>query len=197
MSKETLEYLQRNVLIGFTERRGHAWHFRPELQGPEPNHYPDAIPEEDVNRRLFDWEAVERPVFVENADGRRQMVPGYKAIVHGTTGQLFNVVRRSYVMHQYGMWLTQTLKSIVNETDLRIGSAGLLGGGAQAFVMIQTPEALRSAWGSNFFRRCSRPPATTRRWRPPSSSCPRSWCATTLSPWPWPRRSPRTARVTR
>jgi phage/plasmid-like protein (TIGR03299 family) len=147
MSKETLEYLQRNVLIGFTERRGHAWHYRPELQGPEPNHYPGAIPEEDVNRRLFDWEAVERPVFVEISDGRRQVVPGYKAIVHGTTGQLFRVARSSYVMHQYDMWLTQTLKSIVNETDLRIGSAGVLGGGAQAFVMIETPEALRSASG--------------------------------------------------
>jgi hypothetical protein len=31
-------------LIGFTDKRGHAWHYRPEEQGDEPNHYPGAIP---------------------------------------------------------------------------------------------------------------------------------------------------------
>ena len=44
MSKETQEWLNRNVLIGYTERRGNAWHYRASDQGDEPNHYPGAIP---------------------------------------------------------------------------------------------------------------------------------------------------------
>ncbi len=55
MSHETASWLNTMTLIGFTERRGHAWHYRAERQGGEPNHYPDAIPVEDVRRRLFGW----------------------------------------------------------------------------------------------------------------------------------------------
>jgi len=29
------------TLIGFTEQRGHAWHYRAGAQGEEPNHYPE------------------------------------------------------------------------------------------------------------------------------------------------------------
>ena len=32
MSSETLEHLNTNVLIGNTEQRGHAWHYRAGLQ---------------------------------------------------------------------------------------------------------------------------------------------------------------------
>ena len=57
MSRETIEHLNTNVLIGNTDQRGHAWHYRAEEQGDESNHYPGAIPIEDVQRRLFHWEA--------------------------------------------------------------------------------------------------------------------------------------------
>ena len=147
MSIETLEYLQRNILVGFTETRGNAWHYRVDLQGEESNHYPGPVPEEDVNRRLFDWEAVERPVLVEHSPGDVSVVPGFKAIVHGETGHLFTIARPSYVIHQYRTWLTEVLKTIVRESELRIGSAGVLRQGARAFVMIQTPQTLRSRSG--------------------------------------------------
>ncbi len=65
MSKETLQHLNTNTLIGFTEQRGHAWHYRAEEQGDEPNYYPGAIPLEDVRRRLFGWMAESRRVAVE------------------------------------------------------------------------------------------------------------------------------------
>ena len=52
--KETLQWLDENMLIGFTDKRGTAWHYRTDLQGAEPNHYPGAIPVADVKRRLFD-----------------------------------------------------------------------------------------------------------------------------------------------
>jgi hypothetical protein len=65
MSKETLQHLNANTLIGFTDKRGHAWHYRADEQGAEPNHYPGAIPLEDVQRRLFGWTAQSRRVAVE------------------------------------------------------------------------------------------------------------------------------------
>lgn len=49
MSKETSTWLNTNVLIGFTDKRGHAWHYRAEDQTPEPNHYPGPIPSATSN----------------------------------------------------------------------------------------------------------------------------------------------------
>lgn len=54
MSGETLHDLNTNLLIGHTSQRGTAWHYRAEEQGDESNHYANAIPVEDVQRRLFD-----------------------------------------------------------------------------------------------------------------------------------------------
>lgn len=65
MPNETLQHLNTNTLIDFTEQRGHAWHYRAEEQGTEPNHYPGAIPIEDVRRRPSGWSAENRPVAVE------------------------------------------------------------------------------------------------------------------------------------
>lgn len=39
MSKETLHHFNTQTLIGNTEHRGTAWHYRAEHQGKEPNHY--------------------------------------------------------------------------------------------------------------------------------------------------------------
>src|SRR3954466_6274520 len=65
MSNETLQHLNTNTLIGNTDARGHAWHYRAEEQGDETDHYPGPIPVVDVERRLFSWEAVSRRVAVE------------------------------------------------------------------------------------------------------------------------------------
>jgi hypothetical protein len=53
MSRETLQHLNTNTLIGNTDHRGTAWHDRVDLQTDEPNHYPGPIPIADVRRRLF------------------------------------------------------------------------------------------------------------------------------------------------
>ena len=61
MSRETLQHLNTHTLIGNDRRqRGTAWHYRAEEQGEETNHYPGPIPVDDVERRLFHWEAVSR-----------------------------------------------------------------------------------------------------------------------------------------
>ena len=54
MSNETQDWLNSNVLVGFTRERGNAWHWR---EGTD-NHYEDEIPVDDVRRRLFHWEPV-------------------------------------------------------------------------------------------------------------------------------------------
>src|SRR6478735_2386697 len=65
MSIETMFDLNTNVLIGNTDQRGTAWHYRADLQGHEPNHYSGPIPVDDVRRRLFHWQAQARRVAVE------------------------------------------------------------------------------------------------------------------------------------
>jgi hypothetical protein len=59
MSRETLTHLNTQTLIGYTSKRGQAWHYRADYQGSEPNHYQHAIPVADVRRRLFCWSPVE------------------------------------------------------------------------------------------------------------------------------------------
>ena len=49
MSAETSTWLNTRTLIGFTDQRGHAWHYRAADQGDEPNHYPGAVPIGDVD----------------------------------------------------------------------------------------------------------------------------------------------------
>src|SRR4051812_32141856 len=65
MSRETLQHLNTHTLIGNTDARGTAWHYRAEHQGEEPNHYPGPIPLVDVERRLFYWKAESRPLAVQ------------------------------------------------------------------------------------------------------------------------------------
>jgi len=65
MSKESISWLNTNTLIGCTDKRGTAWHWRAQEQGEQSNHYPGAIPVEDVQDRLFGWQAESRRVAVE------------------------------------------------------------------------------------------------------------------------------------
>jgi len=149
MSRETLEYLNANTLIGFTAKRGQAWHYRESLQADEPNHYPGAIPVEDVRRRLFGWEPVEAmsAAIVMTVDGVQTIVDETrKQIVHPDSGQVLGVFKSGYQVHGYDEWLVRNVEAILDDDDLRIGSAGLLRGGAQGWVQIET-EATQSVEG--------------------------------------------------
>ncbi len=75
MSNESVEWLNRNVLIGFTEKRGTAWHYRRSSQGAEPNHYVGGIPATDVERRLFFWEPEEWPLAALVEDEPEDLCP--------------------------------------------------------------------------------------------------------------------------
>ncbi|MEW9532830.1 DUF932 domain-containing protein [Microbispora sp. NPDC049125] len=150
MSKETLEWLNANTLIGFTEKRGTAWHYRAALQGEEPNHYPGPIPVENVKRRLFGWDALSRPVYVEDpVTGGLVTIPERQAIVRSDTGHVMGIFSDGYEPHPYVEWLIGTIGRLLDD-DLSIGSAGLLRNGAVAWVSVEVPENIVTPEGVEF-----------------------------------------------
>jgi len=165
MSNETLTHLNANTLIGNTDARGTAWHYRAELQGEESNHYPGPIPVDDVARRLFAWDAESRSLAVErpadpltmthlDAMGRPAVwvtVDGRQAIVRSdrTDGQVMGIFTDSYEPHPYRTWLLDTVASLLDD-ELSISSAGVLRDGAIAWVEVSVPEAIVTPEGVQF-----------------------------------------------
>lgn len=144
MSRETIEHLNTQTLIGYTDKRGHAWHYRAEAQGAEPNHYPRAIPVEDVRRRLFNWSPLEaevQAVALTDTGVIQTTDPTRKAILRSDTGAVLGIFRNGYQVHEYGQWLVSNVETIL-DADLRIGSAGLLRGGAVAWVQVEMEDTL-------------------------------------------------------
>lgn len=147
ISRETGEWLNSQILVGFTEKNGNPWWFNRDFQGDECSVYAGAIPAEDVERRLFSWKAESWPVMVQRPDGTYLELPDRQAIAHGETGEVFKVGHNSYVMHQYNDWLVGNVSHILDSGELHIGSAGLLRRGAGAFVTVERPENIVSTSG--------------------------------------------------
>ncbi len=156
MSKETLEYLASNVLIGMTSERGTAWWYRAETDDAnQSNHYDGPIPVADVQRRLFNWEAVKIPVLAQfpadmdtmvglNDEGlpiTNERIDGMVAVARSDNHHVFKIFTDGYEPHQYSEWLLGTVSNILGDT-LKITSAGLLRQGGQAWVEVSVPETL-------------------------------------------------------
>jgi phage/plasmid-like protein (TIGR03299 family) len=152
MSKETLSHLNTQTLIGYTEKRGTAWHYRAEEQGTESNHYPGPIPVEDVRRRLFDWQAVEGTVestyWNAALDAPVQVTdPTRKTILRvqpDRPATILGIFSRKYQIHDYDEWLITNVENLL-DSGLAVGSAGLLKGGAQAWVQVEMADTLKVA----------------------------------------------------
>jgi phage/plasmid-like protein (TIGR03299 family) len=163
MSEETATWLNTMTLIGFTDRRGHAWHYRASAQHAEPNHYPGAIPVEDVRRRLFHWTALEGDVSstatLLSDDGvgkvtisdpdRKAMLRPPGALGLDDAGAILGIFKSGYKGHDYSQWLLEQVAEILDD-ELAIGSAGLLRGGALAWVSIEVPETITTPEGVAF-----------------------------------------------
>jgi phage/plasmid-like protein (TIGR03299 family) len=163
MSKETLEHLNTNVLIGNTDHRGHAWHYKAELQGDEPNHYPGAIPMADIARRLFAWQAESRRMAMEipadletmthlsdeGAPMRWALQEDLQGIARSDNHYRMGVFTDGYERHQYREWLLTTVKNLLDD-ELGISSAGLLKQGAIAWVEVSVPESIETPQGVTF-----------------------------------------------
>jgi phage/plasmid-like protein (TIGR03299 family) len=173
MSRETSEWRNRYFLIGQTDQRGHAWHYRKSDQGDEPNHYPGFIPVDDVARRLFPAEVLLVPTAVarpaqsgEHADytdangqrfvwvlmARKGVIPGDQVIEAGEDGyDPLGLHGLDYVSHQYRDWLLDNVANLLDD-DLGITSAGLVRGGRVAWVEVSVPDAVQTAEGFPFRR---------------------------------------------
>jgi phage/plasmid-like protein (TIGR03299 family) len=163
MSKETLEHLNTTTLIGNTDHRGHAWHYRADLQATEPNHYPGPIPVSDVRRRLFSWQAVSRPLAVQVPTDLTSMthidqsgqpvqwraIEGRQAICRSDNDHVMGIFSDGYAAHQYDDWLVTTVANILDD-DLAISSAGLLRAGAVAWVEVSVTESITTPEGVEF-----------------------------------------------
>jgi len=156
-------HLNTNTLIGFTEKRGNAWHYRAVLQGAESNHYPGAIPVADVRRRLLNWQAVPRRVAIEfpatvetmthlNDQGepvRWAVQQNRQAITPSNRDVVMGLFKDGYKIHQYDAWLLDNVATIVDD-ELAISSAGLLRDGALAWVEVSIPETITTPEGVAF-----------------------------------------------
>lgn len=162
MSLETQEWLDTQVLVGCTDTRGNAWHWR---RGND-NHYPAGIPVEDVRRRLFNFTVDAHPVaFIVPCDISDPRMSGldddgspFRLVksAQGRVGQLrsdtdfdLGVFGDGYRGHAYGEWLIENVQSMLGE-GLVIGSAGLLRNGAVAWVQVEMPENMMTPSGERF-----------------------------------------------
>jgi phage/plasmid-like protein (TIGR03299 family) len=156
MSKETLAWLNNNVLVGMTDKRGHAWHYKASEQGAESNHYAGFVPVADVKRRLFHWTADARPIGVSiptitpsGVSEEWTTIDGRKAIVRSDTGAVLGIFGEGYQPHQYAEWLLGTVGTILSG-EINITSAGLLKGGAVGWVECSVPDNVHTPEGVTF-----------------------------------------------
>jgi phage/plasmid-like protein (TIGR03299 family) len=149
MSKETMEHLNTFTLIGFADVRGEAWHYRRDLQGIESNHYSQAIPVDDVLRRLFNFRVEDRPIFIRNESGQYVVVEDRKAMVRDDNDTVLGLFKSGYEGHQYQEWLLENVATILDD-ELGIGSAGLLRNGGQAWVSVEVPDNITTPEGVEF-----------------------------------------------
>ena len=143
MSRESSDWLNTQTRIGFTEKRGNAWHYR---KGAT-NHFPGAVPMDEV-LDLFGFDVAPFDIAVIDGDEQRT-IPGKKAWCRTDTMDTLGIFSDSYVGHQYKPWLLDSVESILSD-DLAIGSAGLLRNGAQAWVQVEIPESITTPEGVEF-----------------------------------------------
>jgi phage/plasmid-like protein (TIGR03299 family) len=149
MSQESSIWLNTKVLVGFTDKRGNAWHYREADQIEGANHFAGAVPVDAVLTRLFNFTGIVQPVFTLNAAGEQFQVPDMVAVVKSDENVCFGIHSDGYTPHQYAQWLIEHVAKLVNG-HTGIGTAGLLKGGAQAWVQIETPETYKTTQGVDF-----------------------------------------------
>jgi phage/plasmid-like protein (TIGR03299 family) len=139
------------ALIGYTEKRGKAWHYQLATVGGQSNAYPGAIPVQDVRDRLFDWVGMEgtaETTVILPTGVSRYEDETRKAIVRSDTGTIFEFPKRGYQIHQYQDTLVDNVERIL-DAGIAIGQAGLMRGGAQAWIQVEMAETM-SVHGVDF-----------------------------------------------
>lgn len=153
MSAETMEWLNGgNILVGNQEQGYRPWWYDQALASgnAESVLYPNFIPVDDVLRRLFNFEVVDSPVFVEAPNGEMLAVENRKAMVCSDDNTVLGIFSDGYQGHQYPEWLIQNVANILDDSEIGINSAGLLSNRAVAWVSIQVPDTITTPEGVAF-----------------------------------------------
>lgn len=148
MSTETTTVLNTLQLVGYGKN---PWWNDEALRaklGSESPLYPGPIPREDIVRRLFAWQAEPAALLAMSSAGMTD-VTGWVANVRNDTGAVLGIVSESYAIHQYEATLLDGTANIIGD-GLGYASAGLLKGGARAYVSVSTSEIVSTAEGVDF-----------------------------------------------
>lgn len=161
LSRETEVWLNTMVLRGCTETHGMPWWDNEGIrisEGSEGNIYPHAIPMADVNEKLFNFEVIERPIFVPVAcditqaetlvdgvptrfvkvDGRKAMIADDELSSDSTNVDAMGVFRSGFTGHPF-KGLADAVEAVTDE-NLPVFSAGLLRKRAVGWVSFTLPE---------------------------------------------------------
>lgn len=153
MSAETYEWLNGgNILVGNTEQGYRPWWYDQAIAGQNSESvlYPQFVPVDDVLRRLFNFQVVDAPVFVEAPNGEMLAVENRKAMVCSDDNSVLGIFSEGYQGHQYPEWLIKNVATILDDSEIGINSAGLLRKRAVAWVSIQVPETVVTPEGVGF-----------------------------------------------
>lgn len=142
MSRETIQWLNENTRIGYTDKRGPAWHKR----AGATNHFPGPVPMDEVYK-LFGFEAIESDVLytVVRPSGVVQVTdPSRKLYYRSDTEGVLGIHGRNHRPHQYKEWLLNNVEILLG-TSLQVGQCGLLRNGAVAWVSIEMEDTLKTS----------------------------------------------------
>ena len=127
MSRETQEWLENNIRVGFAEERGNSWWY----QGDDHSHYDAAVPESEA-RRILDVPVGVFPVYVDTTGGADEdnehgdmRIPGRYAVMHTATKEVFYIGTDQYQIHPYAETLLDGTELIADE-KLAIGDVAEL-----------------------------------------------------------------------
>lgn len=141
MSAETIQWLSENTLIGFTAKRGNAWHHR---EG-DNNHFEGAVPRERAIK-LLDYPLELARIVGEidriDEDGVqtvRYPGEGRVAVIRLDTGDMLGVFKDGYKIHTPLQWLLENMDLIL-DGGLQIGSVVRLKKGAVVALQAELSE---------------------------------------------------------
>ena len=210
MSQETVKWLNTMTLIGFTEQRGHAWHYRADAQDGETNHYPGAIPVEDVRRGCSTGRCSRatsrRRATLLSDDGvgtltitdpdRKAMLRPPGAFGPDDPGAILGIFKSGYAGHDYAQWLLEQVARS-SMTSWRSARPGCCAAARWLGSRSRSPRRSRLPRASRFARTCSRRRALTDRSRRRTGARCSSSSATTPTPSRWASPASRSRSATR
>jgi len=149
-SAETMNWLRTKIRVGYTDQRGPAWWAAGALTKdgtwdtiPDGSHFDGPVPMEVV-LDLLDIPLVKGIVFAQytDEDGQRQIATDTDTapIINARTGQIFGYPKQGYKIHPYIETLKGFIDAITDDSDVGVGSVGLLRKDGVAFLQAVLPE---------------------------------------------------------